>query len=97
MTGLGYVDDHRFAVGRASSLASRGYGDEAIAFDLEQRGVGAEQIAAAVQALAPEAERARTFVARSSGPPEKLARALQAKGFSAETVESMIAVPDDSC
>jgi hypothetical protein len=33
---LGYVNEMRFALSRAASLASRGYGDEAIRFDLER-------------------------------------------------------------
>ena len=80
---------------RASSLASRGYGDEAIAFDLEQRGVGGEEIAAAVEALAPEVERARAVAARTIGPPEKIVRTLLAKGFSSDAVEAVVELPVD--
>ena len=36
---LGYVDERRFAASRAAALAARGYGDEAIRFDLEREGV----------------------------------------------------------
>ena len=44
---------------RAESLAGRGYGDAAIRHDLEQRGVAADLVEAAVAALEPEGERAR--------------------------------------
>jgi SOS response regulatory protein OraA/RecX len=89
MTRLGYVDDERFAASRASSLAARGYGDEAIRFDLERQGLGEEQIAAAIDALEPEAERARAIVA-AAGATVKTARRLGARGFSDEAIESAI-------
>src|SRR5690242_166565 len=45
---LGYVDEGRFAGSRAEALARRGYGDEAIRFDLEREGVGGEAVADAL-------------------------------------------------
>ncbi len=48
---VGYVDDDRFAAGRAESLAGRGYGDEAIRYDLAGRGVDAETIDQALAGL----------------------------------------------
>ena len=91
---LGYVDDARFAADRAGALASRGFGDEAIRFDLEGRGIDAELIASAIEQLAPEAERARAIVARSESDL-KAARSLAAKGFSAETIEAAVAIWPD--
>src|SRR5581483_2943648 len=41
---VGYVDDARFATGRARGLAGRGYGDAAIRDALERDGVGPEQL-----------------------------------------------------
>ena len=73
---------------RASALAARGYGDEAIRFDLEREGLAADAIAEALGAVAPEAERAAAIVARS-GRSAKTARRLAAKGFAADTVESL--------
>src|SRR6185437_14380911 len=51
---IGYVDDARFAVRRAESLAARGYGDEAISKLLTADGVAPEVTAEAVGALRPE-------------------------------------------
>ena len=93
MSRLGYVDDERFAVSRAASLAERGYGDEAIRFDLEQQGLGEEQVVAAIDELSPERERARTL-ADAAGATVKTARRLAAKGFSAEAIESAIGEPE---
>jgi regulatory protein len=86
----GYVDDARFAAGRAAILAARGYGDEAIRFDLERQGTDADAISAALRALAPESERAAAIVERS-GRSATIARRLAARGFAAETVESLLA------
>jgi regulatory protein len=82
----GYVDDARFAASRAAQLAGRGYGDEAIRYDLEQRGVGHEPIEAALAQLQPESLRAHDLVARLGSSP-RTARRLAAKGFSADAVE----------
>ena len=91
MARLGYVDDERMAVDRAGNMASRGFGDEAIRFDLAGRGIEAELIAVALERLAPETERARAIVVRSESDL-KAARALAAKGFSAETIETAVPV-----
>jgi regulatory protein len=94
MVRLGYVDDERVAVDRALGLASRGFGDEAIRFDLEGRGIAAELISEALERLEPETERARAIVARSQSD-SRAARALAAKGFALETIEEALpAWPD---
>jgi SOS response regulatory protein OraA/RecX len=93
MQQLGYLDDTRFGRGRAEALAGRGYGDDAIAFDLEQRGLGADVVAEAIAALLPEAERARTILA-GSAPSARLVRKLLAKGFSADAVETAFGTLD---
>jgi len=85
----GYVDDGRFALARAQVLAGRGLGDAAIDADLERRGVDAELIAEALAALEPEARRARSEAVRLGGGG-RAARALAAKGFSADAVESAL-------
>jgi regulatory protein len=91
---LGYVDDERVAVDRAVSLASRGFGDAAIRFDLEGRGIDGELITAALERVDPETERARAILARSVSD-QKAARTLAAKGFSPEAIEeAMPAWPD---
>ena len=84
---LGYLDDARFAVGRARSLAERGYGDDAVRFELEREGVAADRIEAAVAGLAGERERALA-VLRGSRTPLAGIRKLAAKGFSADSIEA---------
>jgi regulatory protein len=84
----GYVDDDRFAAGRAAALAARGYGDEAIRFDLERHGVAGETVAAALAALAPECDRAAAVVA-AAGRDLRTARRLAARGFAPETIEAL--------
>jgi SOS response regulatory protein OraA/RecX len=83
----GLVDDHRFACTRAESLATRGYGDAAIRYDLERRGVGAEAVQQALESLEGEPERARRVVERR-GPGPGTARYLASKGFGEEALEA---------
>lgn len=88
---LGYLDDTRFAADRAASLVRRGFGDEGIRFDLARQGLDAEQIAAALETLEPEAERARALAA-GLGSIARAARRLAANGFSPDAVESALGV-----
>jgi SOS response regulatory protein OraA/RecX len=88
---VGAVDDERFAVTGAASLAEHGYGDMAIAFRLEREGVSGDLAERAVSALEPETERARQLVARRGATP-KTARWLASRGFAPDSVESAIAV-----
>jgi regulatory protein len=90
LADIGYLDDARFALGRARSLAERGYGDDAVRFELEQEGVAAERIDAAVAGLAAERERALA-VLRGSGSALAGIRKLAAKGFSADSIEAAAA------
>jgi regulatory protein len=85
----GYVDDARFAHARAHALAGRGYGDAAIAFDLERQGVGAAVVSDALAGLEPEERRAAAIVARDGGSA-RVARRLAAHGFDADTVEAVL-------
>jgi SOS response regulatory protein OraA/RecX len=85
----GYLDDGRFAASRAAALAGRGFGDEAIRFDLERAGVEPDEITLALAALDAEADRATAIVERS-GRTSRSARRLAAKGFSQESVEAAI-------
>jgi SOS response regulatory protein OraA/RecX len=84
---VGVVDDDRFALARAAGLAERGYGDAAIRWDLEGRGVGAETIEAAVATLAPERERAEAWLARRGGGAKALA-ALARRGFAEDALDA---------
>jgi regulatory protein len=86
---VGYVDDTRFAAGRAAALAARGLGDEAIRHDLEGSGVGAETLAEALAGLEPERERAVALTARL-GRTAKTAAQLARKGFSEDSIESAV-------
>jgi regulatory protein len=83
----GLVDDARFARTRAEILAERSYGDAAIRHDLDRRGVAPDVIAAALESLETEAERARRLVERR-GPGLGTARYLAAKGFGEEVLET---------
>jgi SOS response regulatory protein OraA/RecX len=82
----GLVDDGRVAANRAASLADRGYGDAAIAADLERRGIPVETVAAALETLQPEPDRAAEIVARR-GNGLKTARYLAGKGFAEESID----------
>jgi SOS response regulatory protein OraA/RecX len=87
---VGYVDDERFAVARAATLAERGYGDEWIRHDLEGHGIAGEAREAALAELEPEAERAQALAERLGRTP-KTAAQLARKGFSDDAVESIAA------
>ncbi len=87
---LGYVDEQRFAESRAAALARRGFGDDAIRFDLEREGVGGEAAAAALASLEPEQKRAAALIA-TGNDEAKTARRLLSRGFSPETVETALA------
>ena len=89
LESAGYLDDARYASRRAALLASRGYGDAAVRFDLERHGVGPEQLAAALDALDPEAERARALVERLGATP-KTAGKLARRGFRHEAIASVL-------
>lgn len=86
---LGYVDDGRFAAARAAELARRGWGDGAIRLRLEEAGVGAEDVEAALAGLVPERERAAESVARH-GASARTARRLLAKGFAEDVVADAV-------
>ena len=90
LSSAGLVDDARFAIARARALAERGSGDALIRDDLEQRGVAPDAIAAAVNALRPEAERAAAIVARRGASPGTV-RFLAARGFEEDAVEGAVA------
>jgi SOS response regulatory protein OraA/RecX len=86
----GLVDDRRFAMQRASQLASRGSGDLLIGDDLERQGVSSELVRLAIDALEPEAARADSVVA-ARGLSPKTARYLASRGFSEVALESIVA------
>lgn len=83
---VGYVDDARFAAGRAAALAASGYGDEGIRQLLQAEGVPPGLADDAVAALEPERDRAARLVERL-GPSPRTAARLQRKGFGEESVE----------
>ena len=78
----GAIDDERYARGRAESLAERGWGDAAIRWQLERVGVDSATVGAAVQALEPEALRARELVQRR-GATTAVARLARTAGLRA--------------
>jgi regulatory protein len=92
LTRHGYLDDARFAAARAQALAGRGYGDAAITEELTRQGLPDELSRTAVDALAPEEERARELVTTLT--LAQAARRLAAKGFSYDTIENVVGSPD---
>jgi regulatory protein len=87
---VGLLDDGRFARERARVLAERGKGDTAIRVDLEQAGVDAGEIEAALAELDPETERAARIVDRR-GATVATARLLASRGFDEAVVEALVA------
>jgi len=86
----GLLDDARFAELRARSLAERGAGDGHIRHELERAGIPSEIVEEALEAVEPEADRARSVVTRR-GPGAKTARFLHGRGFSQEVVTAAVA------
>jgi len=84
----GLVDDARVAAGRASALASRGFGDAAIRLKLEAEGLGPEPVEEALAGLEAEPERARKLLSEQGGGAKTLRR-LAARGFDPATLEEL--------
>jgi SOS response regulatory protein OraA/RecX len=84
------VNDGRFAVSRAQALAERGKGNAAIRFDLQQQGVAAEEIEAALGTLEPERDRAERVVSRRGGGVAT-AKLLARRGFDEDAVQAAVA------
>ncbi len=89
LSRAGYLDDARFGRDRAAHLAVRGYGDEWIRADLGAQGVAAEAVDEALAALEPERERALREAAELGGGLRS-ARTLQRRGFSIDSLESVL-------
>ena len=90
----GLLDDRRFAESRAQVLAARGSGDALIRHDLSRAGIEPATTEDALATLGPEGDRARAILGRR-GPGPKTARYLTGKGFSNETVASVVASAAD--
>jgi SOS response regulatory protein OraA/RecX len=88
LEAAGLLDDSRVAESRARDMARRGYGDAAIRSDLRLRRISSETIAAAIEELDPEAERARRAFAGQERTPQMLRR-LASRGFSRDTLEDL--------
>ena len=86
----GLIDDARFAESRARQLAERGAGDLLVLDDLERQGVSAELARGAVAALEREADRAERIL-RRRGRTQKTLRYLSGRGFTATTLEDLVA------
>jgi regulatory protein len=84
----GLLDDARVAESRARDMARRGYGDAAIRADLRARRIDSETIAAAIDELEPESERALQLV-EGKDPTPKLLRRLASRGFSRDSLEAL--------
>ena len=86
----GLVDDERFAERRARQLAERGAGDLLIVDDLVRQGVDGAVARATVGCLPVERERAAAIVERR-GRSARTLRYLASRGFSEDSLESLIA------
>jgi SOS response regulatory protein OraA/RecX len=87
----GLVDDERFARRRAAVLAERGYGNDAIAADLERQGISPELRQDVIEALGSESERAAEIVRRRGATP-RTARFLASRGFGLDVLEAAVGV-----
>lgn len=85
----GYVDDERFCLARARTLAARGRGDASIRADLDRSGAARETIEEALAALEPESRRAASIVAERGLTPATVRRLARA-GFSDEVVTELL-------
>jgi SOS response regulatory protein OraA/RecX len=94
LAAAGAVDDARLAHARAQALAARGWGDEAVRERLESEGIGAAEAATALEALAPERERAAVLV-EQVGDARKAWALLARRGFDLETIEAVAPAVDD--
>jgi len=86
---IGYVDDGRFALARARSLAARGLGDAAILHDLAGRGIEPDVATPALAGLEPECERAAALASRH-GRSRRTAALLARRGFDPDSIETAI-------
>jgi regulatory protein len=87
----GYQSDERTASERARVLASRLYGDLAIRFDLERRGIADKEIDVALGHIGPELSRVEAL-ARRGGDAAHLARTLHRKGFTEDAIEAALRI-----
>ena len=94
LAASGYQSDERTATERTRVLVSRLYGDLAIRDDLARRGIAEESIDSALAEMEPELSRA-ALVARRAGDSTRLARMLQRKGYTQDTIEAALRLPDD--
>lgn len=85
----GFVDDERYATGRAELLAERHGGDALIRHDLRAQGIDEETCEHAIAALEPEARRARRAAAARGGGLAA-ARYLARRGFGEEAIEAAV-------
>ncbi len=86
----GLVDDARFAVTRAQSLAARGSGDLLVLDDLVRHGIDERTARTAVESLEPERVRAARLAA-ARGLSLRTLRYLASRGFSEEALEGLVA------
>ena len=93
LSAAGYQSDERTAHERTRVMGSRLYGDLAIRDDLQRRGIAGERIDSALADIEPELSRA-TVLAGRSGDLTRLARTLQRKGYTPDTIEAALRMAD---
>ncbi len=86
----GLVDDERFAVARARTLAQRGAGDRLVLHELVRHGVDESLARAALSELEPEPQRAARLLALR-GRSARTLRYLASRGFDPESLDDLIA------
>jgi regulatory protein len=98
---VGYLDEERFAVTRAATLAARGHGDASIRHELEEEGIPPEVVEVALDQLEPERDRALRLAASVSEMPaevRRLAGRLRRLGFSEDALEAAVGTfAEDEC
>ena len=90
----GLVDDARLASRRGTQLATRGWGDLAIAERLASAGVSRELREQAIAGLPHESERARLLVSTRSVSGARAAALLRQRGFGEDALEDALGVAD---
>jgi regulatory protein len=98
LAGEGLLDDNRYAESLVRQLAGRGHGPARVRQALHEAGIGAELVAAALEAgpdwhlLAAEARQRKFGAAKPKSWPERARqmRFLQYRGFSTDHIRSAL-------
>ena len=103
LAALGYLDDDRLARERVERLAERGYGRLRMRAELERAGLEPERIERVLPGASEERRLAKVALdgrfaeaeLRSRAARERAHRWLAGRGFSAETVDTVVDLWDE--